>query len=102
MSVTQNTKISIGALIAIVPLIAGAAFWYEGHRDEDVALADMVVQAQSFAGDVELSLQQIELELKMLRGFAERRPLTADEEDRKKYLEALREIIVAEQRKKVA
>lgn len=102
MSITQQSKISIGALITIIPLLAGAALWYEQHRDESVAEADVAVQAQSFAGDVELSLQQIELELKMLRGFAERRPLTADELDRKKYLEALREIIVAEQRKKVA
>lgn len=102
MSITKETKISIGALLVIIPLLAGAAIWYEDHRDEAVDEGDFAVQSQSFAGDVELSLQQIELELKMFRVIAERRALTADETDRKAYLEALREIIVAEQRKKVA
>ncbi len=102
MNITKNTQISIGALVVIIPMLAGAALWYEGHRDEIVTAGDTVVAQTSFAGEIELSLQQIELELKMFRMIAERRPLTADEEDRKTYLEALREIIVAEQRKKVA
>lgn len=100
--INKTQGISIGLLLTIIPLLAGAALWYESHRDESVEDGDFAVQAQSFAGDVELSLQAIELELKMFRVIAERRPLTADENDRKAYLEALREIIVAEQRKKVA
>jgi hypothetical protein len=102
MKIDKTTGISIGALLVIIPLLAGAVVWYEDHRDDAVSDGDNAVQAQSFAGDVELSLQAIELELKMFRVIAERRELTADEEDRKSYLEALREIIVAEQRKKVA
>lgn len=102
MSVTQNTKISLGAIIAIVPLLAGAAIWYDGTQNKAHKEIKTSVTAQSFAGDVELSLQQIELELKMFRMIKERRQLTEDEQDRKAYLEALREIIVAEQRKQVA
>lgn len=102
MKIDQKTGISIGALVVIVPLIFTAALWTRGWVNEGHAAVESAVTESSFAGRVELSLQQIELELKMLRTIKERRALTADEQDRKDYLEALREIIVAEQRKKVA
>ena len=100
--IDKTKGISIGLLIAIIPLCAGAAIWYDNRQDDQHDEISLVAAEQRFAGDVELSLQQIELELKMFRMIMERRPLTADEEDRKTYLEALRSIIVAEQQKKVA
>jgi len=72
-----------------------------GQDNQHEAIATVAAE-QRFAGEVELSLQQIELELKMFRMIKERRPLPADEEDRKTFLESLREFIVADQRKKVA
>ena len=108
MNITK-VHISVGTLITVIPLLAGAAIWYDSRQDaqHDAIKAEATAQVaaidtEQHAGDVELTLQQIELELKMFRMIAERRALTADEEDRKTYLEALREIIVAEQRKKVA
>lgn len=108
MNITK-VHISVGTLITVIPLLAGAAIWYDSRQDAQhdeitaAATAQDTEITQTFAaGDVELTLQQIELELKMFRMIMERRPLNADEEDRKTYLEALREIIVAEQRKKVA
>lgn len=108
MNITK-AHISVGTLITVIPLIAGAALWYDNRQDAqheeiqaEATASDEAIQTVMFAGDVELSLQQIELELKMFRMIAERRALTADEQDRKEYLEALREILIAEQRKKVA
>ena len=108
MNITK-VHISVGTLITVIPLLAGAAIWYDSRQDaqhEEISMAataqDTEITQTFAAGDVELTLQQIELELKMFRMIMERRPLNADEEDRKTYLEALREIIVAEQRKKVA
>ena len=97
MKIDKTTGISIGTLLVVIPLLAGAAIWTKGWVED----GDDVVTASAFAGDVELSLQQIELELKMYRIIAERRALTPDEQDRKSYLEALRAILVTEQRKHV-
>jgi hypothetical protein len=97
MNITK-AHVSIGTLIVVVPMLAGAALWYEGKNDAEHA----EIQFAASAGDVELSIQQINLELKLLRTIAERRVLTADELDRKDYLEALREIMVAEQKKRIA
>lgn len=97
MKVTQTTGISIGVLAVAIPLVASAVVWYDGRQDEE----HNAIVAQHVAGDVELSLQQIELELKLYRTIKERRELTPDEEDRKAYLESLREVLLAEQRKKV-
>jgi hypothetical protein len=109
MKIDKTSTISIGTLITVI----GGAWvffqWYDGNqakahdqlRVEAVALAENV-DAEQHAADIELSLQQINLELKLLRAIEERRPLSADELDRKEYLEALREILIAEQRKKVA
>ena len=97
MNITK-VHISVSTLIVVIPLLAGATIWYDTRQDNQ----HDAITAEAFAGNVELSLQQIDLELKLLRTIAERRALTADEADRKKYLEALREIIVAEQRKQVA
>jgi hypothetical protein len=91
-------NVSIGTLITVIPLLAGAALWYDNRQDT----AHEQLNEQAMAGDIELDLQRIELELKLLRTIQERRPLTPDEQDRKDYLESLREIIIAEQRKKVA
>ena len=97
MNITK-AHISVGTLITVIPLVAGAALWYDTRIDTQ----HQEIIAQTQAADVELELQRIELELKMLRNIEERRDLTADELDRKEYLETLREIIIAEQRKQVA
>ena len=93
MNVTK-AHISIGSLVTIIPLLAGAVLWYDGLQ----AHAHKQIEAAVMAGDVELELQRVELELKLLRTIEERRELTPDEEDRKDYLESLREILIAEQR----
>ena len=95
MNLTK-ANISIGTLITVIPLIAGAALWYENRVDAQHA----DIMAAVVASDVELDLQRVELELKLLRTIEERRELTPDEEDRKAYLEALRELLIAEQRQK--
>lgn len=107
--INKTTKISVGLLLAVVPMVVAAAFWYDGLKNAqhktlaaEAARQALEVDVEQHAGDIELSLQQIELELKMYRLIMERRALTADEEDRKQYLEDLRTIIVAEQRKAVA
>lgn len=98
MKIDKTTGISLGALALILPMIAGSALWYDGTQQEE----HMTIVMTAVAGDVELSLQQINLELKMFRMIVERRVLTADEADRKTYLEALRVILLVEQKKRVA
>lgn len=97
MNITK-AHISVGTLITVIPMLAGAAIWYDTRSDEQ----HRELQAYTAQQDVELELQRIELELKLLRTIEERRELTPDEEDRKEYLEALREIIIEEQRGYVA
>lgn len=98
MSDITKTHISIGTLIVVIPMVAGAALWYDNRNDDQHA----EMQVAAVAGDVELTLQTINLELKLLRTIEERRALSADEADRKAYLEALREIMITEQKKRVA
>jgi len=97
MNITK-AHISIGSLITVVPILAGAVLWYDGLQ----ASAHEAITAQVMAADVELDLQRVELELKLLRSIQERRELTPDELDRLEYLKQLREVLIAEQRKKVA
>jgi hypothetical protein len=95
MNITK-AHISIGSLITVVPILAGAVLWYDGLQ----AAQHETIKAQQVAASVELDLQRVELELKLLRTIEERRELTPDEKDRKAYLESLREVLIAEQRKK--
>lgn len=92
----SKAHISIGTLITLVPLLAGAALWYDNIKNEQHEA--IVMTAQS--GYVELDLQRVELELKLLRTISERRELTEDEKDRLEYLKQLREVLLTEQRKK--
>jgi hypothetical protein len=93
MNITK-AHISVGTLITVVPMLAGAAIWYDTRSYEQ----HKEIQIYAAQQDVELELQRIELELKLMRVIEERRELTPDEADRKEYLEALREIIIEEQR----
>lgn len=95
MNITK-AHISIGSLITVVPVLAGAVLWYDGLQ----AAQHDTIKAQQVAASVELDLQRVELELKLLRTIEERRQLTSDELDRLEYLKQLREILIAEQRKK--
>jgi hypothetical protein len=79
-------------------MIAGGYAWEKGLQAE----VHNSLDAEIIAGDLELDLQRIELELKLFRIIEERRPLTPDEQDRRDYLEALREIMLAEQLEQVA
>jgi TRAP-type C4-dicarboxylate transport system substrate-binding protein len=97
MNITKS-HISVGTLITVIPLVAGAALWYDGLKEaQHEAISQTLV-----ASNVELDLQRVELELKLLRTIIERRALTPDEQDRLEYLKQLREVLIAEQRKKDA
>lgn len=108
MNITQNTKVSIGALVVIIPLVAGAVTWYDGRQDgehaviaEQAAAQTEQTASESYRKSVELELRAIEIELKLLRTIEERRPLTADEQDHKDYLLELRAILLEAQRAEV-
>lgn len=95
-------KIGIGVVISALGLIGSGYAWDYNQREEVHAEIETSLDNEIHAGNIELDLKSIELELKLYRTIEERRPLTPDEKDRKEYLEALREILLAEQRKKVA
>jgi hypothetical protein len=95
MNITK-AHVSIGTLITVIPVLAGAVLWYDGLQ----AQAHEEISAQVVAADVELDLQRVELELKLLRTISERRELSEDEKDRLEYLKQLREVLISEQRKK--
>lgn len=88
-------NISLGTLIAMIPLVAGAVVWYDGLNEK----RHSAIVASRYVADVDLDLRLVEVELKQLRAIEERRPLTADEQDRKAYLEERRRILLAEQQK---
>lgn len=94
----------IGAGLATLTLL-GALYTYdqklEDDEHQDIAAVISTVTDQMLAADVELDLQRVELELKLLRTIEERRPLTPDEEDRKQYLLELRRILREQQQQKV-
>lgn len=93
----QITWGAIGTLIAVVSAGAGGVAWYDDRKQAE----HEVIEATQVAGDVELSLQTVNLEIKLLRTIQERRELTPDEKDRLSYLLALRTILIEEQRSKV-
>lgn len=94
----------IGTALATLTLL-GSLYVYdqglEAKEHEDIAATIATVTAQMIAGDVELDLQRVELELKLLRTLEERRELTSDEADRKEYLLELRRILREQQTNKV-
>jgi hypothetical protein len=77
---------------------AQAVLWYDGVQAE----AHQELEQEIHAANVDLDLRLVESELKHLRDLAERRPLTADEQDRKRYLEERRRILTEEQQRKKA
>lgn len=86
-------KVSIAVVISGLTLL-GAAYSWDLDRESKVhdgIRLDMVM------GDVELDLQRVNLELKMLRTIKERRPLTNDEQDREDYLKKLRMMLIERQ-----
>lgn len=107
MNITK-AHLSVGTLITVIPLVAAASIWYDGRRDDQHgAIVAQVEESREFAASesyrksVDLELQAINLELKILRTIQERRPLTLDEEDRLAYLVSLREILLEAQREQV-
>ncbi len=95
-------KVGIGVVISALTAVASGAIWYDGTQQAEHDQIEQTADVERHAGNVELSLQQISLELKLYRAIKERRDLTLDELDRKEYLEALRLILVAEQQKQIA
>ncbi len=89
--------IQITTVLAILAALGGFYVWEKSSQ----AVAHDGMDSRTLASAVELNLQQIELELKMFRTIEERRPLTADEQARKEYIEAFRLILLSEQQKKV-
>ena len=98
----------IGTGLACLTLL-GSLYAYDQslendkHAEIELQLQEnfATVTAQMIAGDVELDLQRVELELKLLRTLEERRELTSDEQDRKDYLLELRRILREQQKNKV-
>jgi hypothetical protein len=94
----------IGTGLAALTLL-GSLYAYdqslENAEHQEIQQTIATVTAQMIAGDVELDLQRVELELKLLRTLEERRELTSDEEDRKHYLLELRRILREQQTNKV-
>lgn len=90
----MDIKALVGISLALVTTAAGAYVYDLGKRAEQ----HEALTASAVAGDVELELKRVDLELKLLRTIQERRELTADEADRKTYLEDLRKVLIEEQR----
>jgi hypothetical protein len=85
----------IMTMIAILG-ITGAAYAYD--KNERAQIHEELTH-DIIAGNIELDLQRVNLELKLLRTIKERRALTADEQDRKQYLIDLRKALLATQKK---
>lgn len=85
---------AVGTAVAVLGLGGGFYTWDLNQRQ---AVYESLSAAQ-VAGDVELELARVNLELKLLRDIEERRQLTPDEEDRRTYLLALREKLLDWQR----
>jgi hypothetical protein len=107
MSISQNTKISLGAIIAIVPLIAGAVAWYDGQQDEEhdaielaATDADLVVAQASYEQNRDVELELIDAKLKLYRMVREHRDLTDDEKAEEEWLKERKRILIEEQRKR--
>lgn len=90
----KEGKISITTGIVILVAIGGAYAYDKNERAQihEEMTHDMI------AGNIELDLQRVELELKLLRTIKERRTLTEDESDRRKYLQDLRRVLLAKQK----
>jgi len=91
------TKLSIATIISLLTLIGGAYAWDFSQRQQ--THQDMSTHVAM--ADIELDLQRINLELKLLRTIRERRPLTPDEDDRLNYLIQLRGILREKQQREV-
>lgn len=89
--------LTLGAIATIVGILStagGGVVWYDNRQTAE----HNEMQQEQIAADVELDLQRVELELKLLRTIAERRPLTPDEQDRLEYLRELRTVLLDKQR----
>ena len=107
MSITTNSKISIGVIIALIPLIAGAVVWYdERKQDEHVAIEtaaeeDRAVVAQvAYVQNREVEIELIDAKLKMYRMLREHRALTPDELADEEWLKERKRILLNEKRQR--
>lgn len=103
MAASNTVKgISIASVAAVLGLLGtGYGFDLKARATQhDDIKADYTQKL--FAGNVELDLQSIQLELKMYRSIKERRVLTDDELDRVEFLKSKRAILIAEQKRQVA
>lgn len=82
--------------ILILGFAGGAYAWDQAEREK----AHAAIISEMIAGNIELDLQRVNLELKLLRTIQERRALTEDEADRKSYLIDLRKVLLTKQRSK--
>ena len=103
MAASNITKgISIASVVAVLGIV-GTGYGYDvSQRTAQHAEIETDIQQKMFAGNVELDLQSIELELKMYRTISERRELTRDETDRVEFLKSKRAILIAEQKRQIA
>jgi hypothetical protein len=111
MNITQNTKISIGALVVVVPLVVSGVWGYEAHRDSEMQTAHaamalaaeearMEVQQMSYAASRDTELELIDAKLKMYRMLREHRELTEDELADEEWLKERKRILLEEQRER--
>lgn len=105
---TPVQGIAIGTVIAILTAAGSGAVWYDNRQDaEHVQIESYAdagkeqVASESLRKSVKLELQLIETELKLLRTIEERRPLSADEQDKRASLKELRAILLEAQREQV-
>jgi hypothetical protein len=100
--------IAIGTIITVLGAAGGVGVWYDGIKDQQHAEIDLRIQqtsehaaSETYRKSIELELRAINIELKLLRTIEEDRPLSSDEEDRRDYLESLRDILLEAQREEV-
>lgn len=86
---------TIATLIGIIGTLSAGYVFDLNMR----ASAHDDIEMTVVAGDVELDLQRVELELKLYRTIEERRNLSPDERDRRSYIEQLRRVLLDTQRK---
>jgi len=94
---TQKIYGSVITTVCVFLGLMGGAYAYDQNQREKQHAA---IISEMIAGNIELDLQRVELELKLLRTIRERRALTEDEADRKRYLIDLRKVLLTKQRAK--
>ena len=105
--INKTSKVSIGLIIAVIPLVAGAVVWYDGRQDDEhtaietnYKAADTVVAQASYVANRDTELELIDAKLKLYRMIREHRELTADEKADEEWLKERKQILLKEKRER--